>query len=867
MTIPLNLTEKNQIRKLAYTLSQNAEKVGKSINTDEEETEKKIKEIVRKNFELHQAETMISLFQKREWEREGKAWSFYYKNFQNAQEEYGEDKGTKGEIVVQTTENAIALLDCRYGYLYYWDNELCAFCLINMVNFLLQERWHMESPDKHCERNLPNVKIYYKGILLEERELPGIGNELLQYIDIKGKLEREYVSLSRRGFTEKGKEYFLQKIYTPLLESVLKTLKVMNKEHSNDVIRCVEKSLKDKSEVLNMLNAKMTRWKNGEEQIEGAADQNQWMERFLEKRNQILIMFKETAISITMLAFFAQKEIFEPLVEISGGYRKDGSNCWAESIEIVRKYCRKRKRTDGSGMERIEGIDDRMLDDSVLFHIEPRPRVDLDEELGQEVRESDYITFPDIFSQKNQFMVISKRENRLASWKQYLIPIWSLDDKEVKQSIIQCLEKYSIIESGSAEKKRMEVRILRMGMRALALAGTYGTDSFGGSGAMNPDEYLQQYFLKWLLRYIPTVALFMSEDGNTRVNIIHGKTFPFVFMDMATKKLILHRILEEAEKYDIQRFSIPAWQGLEYLSCKKLPYSHYFVKRGYMAEESYSKVIFPFAKDELDEIVELIYSDRTQETIHRLRMLKKLLNVRQQLISILPESEPKVQRLLASVQDDDKKQNILNAYNIFREYFQQGSSKARRVFEKVRTEYRNFVVQMLGQKEWKTEFSWDNLDEISKDWNEVYLWLMLRTLNSDSNRAEDYKEEFELEIEEEKKESLGRVWYYILTKEYLQNGRNVLEYEKEYKEAIDKETGVSYEKRERILAYIERARGSVLQREYLQNYWMRYVAEIFELFQSMEERQYQIMDGQADWEVIKNEMSRREREKTKDADK
>ena len=144
---------------------------------------------------------------------------------------------------------------------------------------------------------------------------------------------------------------------------------------------------------------------------------------------------------------------------------------------------------------------------------------------------------------------------------------------------------------------------------------------------------------------------------------------------------------------------------------------------------------------------------------------------------------------------------------------------------------------------------------------------MLRTLYSDSYKAEDPEEEFELEIEEEKKESLGRVWYYILTKEYLQNGRNVLEYEKEYKEAMDKETGVSYEKRERILAYIERVRVSVLQREYLQNYWMRYVAEIFKLFQSMEERQYQIMDGQADWEVIKNEMSRREGERTKDADK
>ena len=38
------------------------------------------------------------------------------------------------------------------------------------------------------------------------------------------------------------------------------------------------------------------------------------------------------------------------------------------------------------------------------------------------------------------------------------------------------------------------------------------------------------------------VALFMSDDENMRVNIIHGKVFLSVFMDMSTKKLVLQRI-------------------------------------------------------------------------------------------------------------------------------------------------------------------------------------------------------------------------------------------------------------------------------------------------------------------------------------
>ena len=84
-------------------------------------------------------------------------------------------------------------------------------------------------------------------------------------------------------------------------------------------------------------------------------------------------------------------------------------------------------------------------------------------------------------------MVVSKRKNKSAPWKQYLTPIWSSDgqkqdqEQEQKQSIIQCLEKYSLIESNSDEKNNLETRIMRMGEFALELAGAYGKDSNGGS--------------------------------------------------------------------------------------------------------------------------------------------------------------------------------------------------------------------------------------------------------------------------------------------------------------------------------------------------------------------------------------------------
>lgn len=870
VTIPLNLTEKNQIKKLKYRLISDESGLKTVVDTSRaNEEEEKFETIVKENFEPKQAEIVMRLFQEREWERSGKAWSFYYKKYLEEKNKTEEGENKNSEIVVEKTENAIALLDCRDGHLYYWDNKLCTFCLINMVNFLLQERRQTENTNKHWEKNSLGVKIYYKGILLEERELPEIGNELLQCIDIKGKLEREYVSLSRKGFTERGREYFLQEIYVPLLESVSKMLKTMNKKHPKSVKDCVRRSLNDKAIILRAFAEKMERWKSGDEQIYGVTDQGEWLGKFAEMRQRLLVMFKENVITITMLAFFAQKDIFEPLAEIGCGNNGGEECCWAKVIQYVQMCCGQQTNTRVWDVH-VERFWDSSLESSVLFHIEHRSQVDLEEGLNQRMKGSGWITFPDIFSHENQFMVISKRENRSASWKQYLTPIRSSGDEEKFPTIIQYLKQYSVMTSNSDEKKKMEDRILQMGKRALLLADGYGKNTSGGTGTMNPGEYLQQYFLKWLLRYIPTVALFMSDDGNTRVNIIHGKTLPFVFMDMSTKKLILQRILEEANNYDIQRFSIPAWQGLENLSCRKLPYSHYFVKRGYMAEESYSKVIFPFEKDELVEIDGQIHSDKAQQTIHGLRMLRKLLNVRQQLLSILPQSEKKVSELLRNMPDEDQKETIFRMYQFFMDGFWQKNNRIFRIIDKVRTEYRDFVVLILKEEKCETEFLLEDLKKISESWESIYIWLLLRVVYSyywetNESMSEVMKEE-NFGITKEMKKSLGKAWNYVLKNKYMQNADNVLKYERKYSEDMEKGVGIPYEKRERILAYIEKARDNVLRREYLQNCWIRYVSELFRLLQDMEEEQYQAMEGLADRDAIEKEMDGKEEERTNDAD-
>lgn len=281
-----------------------------------------------------------------------------------------------------------------------------------------------------------------------------------------------------------------------------------------------------------------------------------------------------------------------------------------------------------------------------------------------------------------------------------------------------------------------------------------------------------------------------------------------------------------------------------------------------MAEESYSKVIFPFEKEELDKINEMIHSDEVQRIINDLWRLRSLLNVRLQLVSILTESGEKIERLLENIQDDTRRRMVSDAYGMFMKNFRQGGHRAGMILDKVRTEYRSFVIRMLEQKNQETEFLLEDLEDVSQGWKDVYIWFLLRTICS-NYMSIDIKEQ-DIGLEKEKVISLGKVWYYISENRYMKYGQNVLKYKRNYKEDIEQGLGIAYEKRERILAYIEKARSNVLRREHLQNCWICYVSEIFELFQSMEEEQYQVMEGLADWDAIKKALSRKER--TNDTD-
>lgn len=524
------------------------------------------------------------------------------------------------------------------------------------------------------------------------------------------------------------------------------------------------------------------------------------------------------------------------------------SSCWSKAIEIIGEYChRDSQEPDQEDLAVKKQIVNNMVESSVLFQIELRPVLNLladNPEVGDD-NNSGNIAFPDIFSAKRQFMIVSKREDTMASWKQFLVPL--LQDGE---GIVNLLKKYSIMDNRFSNKDEVGKQILKAGENALRMAKGYGVNTLGESNDVLPGEYRQQYFLKWLLKNIPTIAMFMSDDGNIRVNILHSQILPSLFMNDAAKILILKRIMEEVKLYGIQRFSIPSWQGLEYLKCRHLPYSFYFIKRGYLSKESYGKVIFPFEEKDLTEIAELFDPSGNIETMQSLIELCSVLNIRKYIMDNLAGLEERLDSWIeeyyspssANEETGDKREGVKADFLKFTNDMKSNRKDAYRIVDRVRVEYRELIIDYITSNERRNDDKIFEIEERKKyidQWRDVYILILLWEISGDIVLDQFIKIKGRIN---DAMDSLSSAWLYIIDKKYLDD-LEILKYKERYRKELEDGGGAVSGKHEKIVRYIERYSNSGLQGEHLMQYWRRYIGEIFLLFAKIEEECYQSMEG------------------------
>ena len=807
ITIPLNLSDKNRLHRLKCNLGE--KKVWKD-NLNE------IADYVH-NTELNQQ--IQDTFADRVWDKTAKSWIFYYKK----------EKDTDKNVLIEKTDHSTALLDTWNGYFYVWNNELCTFCTINMRNFLLREQRELEKTDRQCEsrENYKGVRIYYKGIELAEIELPDIGNELFQSIDIKGKLAREYINLSRKGFTDKGEEYFLQEIYEPLMESVQSLLKEMNKNQPEAIVEGVRESLERKKRLLQTLSGEDAKYKwfrlFGYPLLDElrnisytGVDIEHWLD---EAKQELLDLSKENVVLIVMLSFLARKGEFNPILRLSCDDGMESNCCWNDALECVREYSK--------------WLQEELKGKSILFEIEHRPEVNLQKSNYVTGKPSHIINLADIFSDDYHFMVVSKRENVSVSWKQYLTPFYIKKELKDHEDLLEILKQYTLMDSFSTEKMELEKKVQENGQNALEIARSYGVKAVGMAGEMSPGEYLQQYFMKWMLQYVPTAALFMSEDGNTRVNILSRQIYPFIFVNQSYKASVVRRIMEEVKRYGIQRYSIPAWQRMEYLKCKELPYTHYFVKRGYLSRESYGKLIFPFGAHELQIIMNRMNSPKARDNAEKLEELLKLLNNRQFLFEDLQRNDDKIKNQIGQIQKQKKisDDGYLSMYYRFKKEWENGYGQGECIVSEVRDEYRSFVMTCIKAENKKSGFSLSEFWELQKQCEYIHVYILLMAL------CRYYGEEKILPLESLSPREYSRfaaAWLYVIRKEYMTDASEIAEYKDSFLDMMKRGTGDIYHKQQKILEYIAGHNSFGLTGQNLWSCWMRCIEELLDIFIQIE---------------------------------
>ena len=794
--VSLNETEKNRLKNLRCDYNK----------TDHE---KEILDEIGRAFP-EQKQRIQTFMEKREWFDLGSPWILHL-------DEIRRRKAESTDILIEKTENMIAILDCRDGGFYLWEKRLCILCTVNMKNFLRMEQREKESIDKHCEKVKRGIVLYYKGIFLEETTLPGLGNEMIELIDIKGKLPREFINLSRRGFTEKGKAHFNDNIYPQLEQSIYEMLQVISKRQEEALLQNIENVLEERKKLLDWMTT--NEGKRSYKSLDDVVKSIAYREFQEELETYILIQFKEHIISLVMLAFFAQKEVYVP--GVPRAYEEKNRECWSK---LLKKVC-----------EYANDIKQWFSDESILFHINTVGIVSLtdSESIGNT---SKVINFTDVFSPENQYMIVSRRENKFAPWEQFLVPIWSQKERNKGTSFVEKQKKY--LSLGDCEERDIVYQELqKMGENALKIGRVCGRNMAGTGTQISTENYSQQYFLKWMAKYIPTIAMFTSKDGNTRVNMIYGKVFPYLLVNMNYKELVLKRVLEYAKKYNMQRFSIPAWQNMEVLSCERLPYVLYFVKRGYASRESFKKVIFPFDGDMLQEIQDTVESKEAEARTKQLQELFNLYDIRKWMNILSAENENVFQDYIdkLEVKSEEKRKSVVLVCREFQEKWKEGDRSTERILTAVVHMYRQLVVEMLRKyiatKERKKVANIDEIDSVKKIWEKSMIYTLIDVL------MDNYFESpigALKKIAEEDGDTIAAWWDYIIRKKYVRDISVVVGQKEKYLEELEKEDSSIYQKNKRIVAYLAQKHGTTIREAYLWQYWEENIQDLFDVMISIE---------------------------------
>ena len=504
----------------------------------------------------------------RPWKEQQRSWILFK-----------DDIKKNSDIISGEIEGNSYFLDCESGRLSIWSEKWETFTDVGVSRLIRQERTSMEG---HVIPREKGVHIFYKGIELQKK-YEEKDTELIEFIDIKKELKGNLINLSRGGFTSEGERFFETELYPGLLDAIQTVLRHIEQQEGTTPDQ------KDSSKLNELIIKNITKKRD---RITEKLEQGRDDENVIEDENNLIAL----VVSSVVLAYLAIRDQWSIYSSKMSDYHAPRGNGWFKLLDEIDKTLQQ---------EEYKKMLEELAESTSFFGLDGYDENGEDYyKRGQRRDEKKKpFYFLNIFQKDKHYAILQVRENQASSWISYLIYFTQNKEQKDKEKISGEEIYRRILEI--PHKEEADLQLERWSKDLFENGRAIPTNVTGG----------QQFVLNWILKNVPTVALFSDSSGNSRLNVLSSSINPSIYMNKNFKYLIINRILEKARKENIKRFSTMTWQGMEYLSCPNLSNHTLFVKRGYLSEYSYRETPFPYDKTLLEQWNRIIESGRLKKEI------------------------------------------------------------------------------------------------------------------------------------------------------------------------------------------------------------------------------------------------------------
>lgn len=461
-------------------------------------------------------------------------------------------------------------VDYEYGKLYIADRDYEFYVCVSAERILSMSKT-IHGAQVTERESKKETQIYYKGIRLTgmsfDRDM-----DMLEYIDIKKELKRDYMAMNRSGLTPDGKEYIKDEIYPKVLQYIHDVIEDFVKRKSDDKAgkesTYIERIANNIKNVIERGSLEKTAGGNEAALVHEEDDGNQ-QEELIHRRILFLIG----------LAALVRMQNCESYILPGMSYQNKAENKTLDfMLNSLSKYIEEEKIKNHS----LQKTWPRSSFYNILVCSFEGGYFD---NSGHNLAE--------IICSENKYVIVSQRNKPGDRWEEYLLNISNERFKKIKDFIIRLKTEID------SERKRA----LLNDVEEWAEDIVQNAESLVDRNVLKQEPKNQQQeqnnheILKWLMDNIPSLAIFSSGNDSIRINLLDMEHTDSIYLSKSMRNLIYQRMIEGCEEKEIRRFSTVAMTGYCQLGIENEKSDVYFQKRGRFTQIGWRKIILPLCSE------------------------------------------------------------------------------------------------------------------------------------------------------------------------------------------------------------------------------------------------------------------------------